>query len=113
MSPALAFARSRNLPRAVAVSLVLALAATLLVGTRMRLPDFRHLVDCGVPVAAALTALPMLTGLSADIAAAAARWAWSIHPLSSSGSLTIAALFWLTALLLPDAPVRTDEKAEA
>ncbi|GAA2266252.1 hypothetical protein GCM10010232_68270 [Streptomyces amakusaensis] len=203
MNPALAFARSRNLPRAAAVSLVLALATTLLAGTQVEIPDFRHLVDYGVPVAAvvpvafavvlgstlyspmadlehtaaqplplfrrlhlvaltllaaALTALPMVTGLSADIAGTAARnaigylglagisarlfgsglawllplgtfgptlllgvapdntpewWAWSIHPLSSSGSLVTAALLWLTALVLPDAPIRADEKAEA
>ncbi|MGX2993931.1 hypothetical protein JNUCC64_06460 [Streptomyces sp. JNUCC 64] len=203
VTPALAFARGRDLPRAAAVALVTALATAVFAGTRVEIPDFRHLVDYGIPVAAvvpvahavvlgstlhspmadlehtaaqpmalfrrlhllaltllaaALSALPVLFGLPADVAAASVRnavgylglagisarffgsglawllplgtfgptlllgvaqdntpewWAWSIHAPSAPGPLTIAALLWLTAFLLPPAPPRTDDRAEA
>ncbi|MCP9974318.1 hypothetical protein [Streptomyces somaliensis] len=52
MNPVLAFARSRNVPRAAAGALLVALAATAFAGARVDVPDFRHLVDFGIPVAA-------------------------------------------------------------
>ncbi|MFF8598882.1 hypothetical protein ACF065_08225 [Streptomyces sp. NPDC015232] len=52
MSPVLAFARSRGVPAAAATALVLAVVTTLAARSRVELPDFRHLVDFGVPVAA-------------------------------------------------------------
>ncbi|GAA4787664.1 MULTISPECIES: hypothetical protein [Streptomyces] len=203
MNPGLAFARSRNLPRAAAGALVVALATSLFAGTRVDIPDFRYLVDYGIPVAAVapvahavvlgstlhspmadlehtaaqpmalirrlhllaltllaagLSALPLLFGLSADVAAASVRnavgylglagisarffgsglawllplgtfgptlllgvapdntpewWAWSIHAPSAAGALTTAVLLWLAALLLPTAPPRPDDRAEA
>ncbi|MFF8960096.1 hypothetical protein [Streptomyces sp. NPDC014894] len=204
MNPVLAFARSRNLPRAAVTSLVLALATVLFAsGNRVEIPDFRYLVDYAVPVAAVvpvihavvlgttfhspmddlehtaaqpmavlrrlhlvaltllatvLSALPLVTGLPADTAGAAARnaigylalasisarffgsglawllplvifgptllfgvapdntpewWAWSIQQPSSPAALTIAAMLWLVAVLLPDAPPRADDRAEA
>ncbi|MCK8677132.1 MULTISPECIES: hypothetical protein [Streptomyces] len=203
VNPVLAFVRSRDLPRAAAVSLVLALAAAVFAGTRVEIPDFRYLVDYGIPVAAvapvahaivlgttlhspmadlehtaaqpmalfrrlhllaltalaaALSALPVLFGLPVDVAAASVRnavgyvglaaisarlfgsglawllplgtfgptlllgvapdntpewWAWSIHPPYASGALAAAALLWLASLLLPPAPPRAEDRAEA
>ncbi|WP_370414221.1 hypothetical protein [Streptomyces fradiae] len=50
--PALAFARSRGVPAAAATALVLAVATAVFTRSRVELPDFRHLVDFSVPVAA-------------------------------------------------------------
>ncbi|GAA3392630.1 hypothetical protein [Streptomyces roseoviridis] len=52
MNPALAFARSRGLPVAAATALALAVVTTVFTGSRVTLPDLRHLVDFSVPVAA-------------------------------------------------------------
>ncbi|GGQ13840.1 hypothetical protein [Streptomyces roseolilacinus] len=200
--PVLALARSRDVPRAAAGSLLVALAATVFTGTRVDVPDFRYLVDFSVPVAAvapvayavvlgttlyspmadlehtaaqpveayrraqlvaltlfavALSALPMAAGLPFEVFAASARnaagylglavisarlfgsglawllplgtfgptlllgvgedntpewWAWSIERAATSSALVIAAVLWLTALVLPGAPPRADDRAE-
>ncbi|MER5490463.1 hypothetical protein [Streptomyces sp. NPDC002490] len=52
MNPAVAFARTRELPRAALVALVLAVAASALTESRVGFPDVRYLVDYSVPVAA-------------------------------------------------------------
>ncbi|MEU3630959.1 hypothetical protein AB0E11_19145 [Streptomyces fradiae] len=52
MNPVAALARSRNVPRAAAGSLLVALAATAFTSVRVDVPDFRYLVDFSVPVAA-------------------------------------------------------------
>lgn len=50
--PALAFARSRRVPAAAVTALVLAAVTAVATRSRVELPDFRHLVDFSVPVAA-------------------------------------------------------------
>ncbi|CAL9483574.1 hypothetical protein [Streptomyces sp. enrichment culture] len=202
MNPVLALARSRNVPRAAAGALLVALAATVFTGARLDFPDFRYLVDFSVPVAAvapvayavvlgttlhspmallehtaaqpleayrrahlcaltllavALSALPMAAGLPFEVFAASARnaagylglavisarvfgsglawllplgtfgptlllgvgedntpewWAWSIENAATPSALVIAAVLWLTALVLPGAPPRADDRAE-
>ncbi|MEU5220627.1 hypothetical protein AB0G79_31115 [Streptomyces sp. NPDC020807] len=203
MNPALAHARSRNLPRAAAAAAVVALATAVFTRGQVDIPDFRHLVDYAVPVAAvvpvayavvlgttlhtpmadlehvsarpvplyrrlqlvaltlfatALTALPLAFGLPVEVFTASVRnaagylglavisarffgsglawllplatfgptlllgvgvdntpewWAWSIHPATSPGALTIAAVLWLAALLLPGPPPSADDRAES
>ncbi|ATW51675.1 hypothetical protein ACWGJT_27845 [Streptomyces xantholiticus] len=51
MNAALAYARSRGLPRAAAIGAVIASATALLAQQRVAVPEFRHLVDFSVPVA--------------------------------------------------------------
>ncbi|MEU5779240.1 hypothetical protein [Streptomyces venezuelae] len=51
LAPVLAFVRCRGLPRAAAVALLVALAATAFAGQRVAVPEFRYLVDFSVPVA--------------------------------------------------------------
>ncbi|MGY3337623.1 hypothetical protein ACVW0K_003722 [Streptomyces filamentosus] len=203
MNPALAHARSRNLPRAAAAAAVVAVATALFTRGQVDVPDFRHLVDYAVPVAAVvpvayavilgttlhspmadlehvsarpfslyrrlqlvgltlfatvLAALPLAFGLHAEVFAASVRnaagylglalisarlfgsglawllplgtfgptlllgvgadntpewWAWSIHPASSPGALTLAVLLWLAALLLPAPPPSPEDRAES
>ncbi|MER7765017.1 hypothetical protein [Streptomyces sp. NPDC097619] len=52
MNPALALARSRGLPRAALLTTAVAAATALFTRGQVELPDFRHLVDYAVPVAA-------------------------------------------------------------
>lgn len=52
MNPALAHARSRNLPWAAVAAAVVAVATAVFTRERVDVPDFRHLVDYAVPVAA-------------------------------------------------------------
>ncbi|MEU9372604.1 hypothetical protein AB0D94_02290 [Streptomyces sp. NPDC048255] len=52
MNPVLAYARSRDLPRAAAASLAVAVATVVFTGTQVDFPDFRYLVDFSIPVAA-------------------------------------------------------------
>ncbi|MEU0056027.1 hypothetical protein [Streptomyces sp. NPDC006334] len=48
----LAYGRSRNVPRAALVALVVAVAATVYAGQQVPLPQLRHLTDYSVPLAA-------------------------------------------------------------
>ncbi|MET9348110.1 hypothetical protein [Streptomyces termitum] len=52
MNPVLAHARSRNVPRAAVTAAAVATATALLTRQQVDIPDFRHLVDYAVPVAA-------------------------------------------------------------
>ncbi|MFF9472781.1 hypothetical protein ACF1E9_09165 [Streptomyces roseolus] len=202
MNPALAHARSRNLPRAAVAATLVALVTALFTRRQVDIPDFRHLVDYAVPVAVvvpvayavilgttlhspmadleyvsarpvplyrrfqlvaltlfatALSALPLAFGLPAEVFAVSARnavghlglavisarlfgsglawllplgifgptlllgvgadntpewWAWSIHPATSPGALTIASVLWLGALLLPGGPPSAEDRTE-
>jgi hypothetical protein len=52
MNAAVAYARSRKLPRAALVSLAIAFAATLYAGRQVQIPQLRYLSDFSVPLAA-------------------------------------------------------------
>ncbi|WCD87315.1 hypothetical protein KPP03845_103691 [Streptomyces xanthophaeus] len=144
MNPVLAYARSRNLPRAALAALAVAVATVVFTGTRVDFPDFRYLVDFSIPVAAVapvayavvlgttfhspmadlehtaaqpvqgfrrlhlvaltllavvLAALPMLSGLPAEVFAASARNAAGYLGLAViSGRLFGSGLAWLLPL---------------
>ncbi|MET9290850.1 hypothetical protein [Streptomyces sp. NPDC003077] len=105
MNPALAFARSRDLPRAALICLVIALATTAFAGSQVDFPDFRYLVDFGVPVAAiAPVAYAIVLGTTlftpmADLELTAAQPMHRHRALHLTGLALLAVL--LTALPLP------------
>ncbi|MFE0642721.1 hypothetical protein ACFW2Y_14055 [Streptomyces sp. NPDC058877] len=102
MNPVLAFARSRDMPRAAAGSLVVALATTAFTGTRLEFPDFRHLVDFSIPVAAVAPvayAVVLGTTLHSPMADLEHTSAQPVHALRRLQLVALTALAVLLAAL--------------
>jgi hypothetical protein len=107
----LAYGRSRNMPRAALIALVVAVGATVYAGQQVQLPQLSHLTDYSVPLAAVVPVVYAVVLATTAFSPMADLEHTSAQPMHRHRAVQLIAVL-LYATLLAVLPMATGASAE-